>query len=145
LVHPTAAAGFGHGAETYARGRPDFPLQASAWLREDLGLQPGKVAVDLGAGTGKFTRVLLGTGASVIAVEPVPAMLAQLAASLPDVPAIRASAQRLPLADGCVDAVVCAQAFHWFASADSLAEIRRVLKAGGVLGLGWCRTTAGSA
>ncbi len=136
-VHPTAAEGFTRGAQTYARGRPDFPREALGWLAHDLRLGPGTVAVDLGAGTGKFTRLLSHTGAEVIAIEPVAAMLAELAAAQSGVRALRASAQELPLADGSVDAVLCAQAFHWFATPAALAEIHRVLKPGGVLGLIW--------
>jgi ubiquinone/menaquinone biosynthesis C-methylase UbiE len=43
----------------------------------------------------------------------------------------------MPLADRSVDAVICAQCFHWFANTQALAEIRRVLKPGGALGLVW--------
>lgn len=136
-VHRTAAEGYGQGASVYARGRPDFPPQALDWLRQDLQLGPGKVAVELGAGTGKFTRLLAQTGANIVAVEPVGAMLQILGRDLPNVKALRGQAQHIPLPDASADAVVCAQAFHWFASAESLAEIRRVLKPGGVLGLIW--------
>jgi SAM-dependent methyltransferase len=136
-LHPTAAQGFGGAAKTYASGRPDYPPQAATWLREDLHLQRGKTVVEPGAGTGKFTRVLLETGAAVVAVEPVPAMLDRLRAALPAAMAFCATAQRIPLADASADAVVCAQAFHWFASAEALAEFHRVLKPGSVLGLIW--------
>jgi SAM-dependent methyltransferase len=136
-IHPIAAEGFSRGTDAYVRGRPDFPAAAHAWLRDDLGLQAGKTAIDLGAGTGKFTRLLLESGATVIAVEPMAAMLERLARDLPAVTALPGHAQRIPLPDSCADAVLCAQAFHWFASAESLAEIRRVLKPGGVLGLIW--------
>jgi ubiquinone/menaquinone biosynthesis C-methylase UbiE len=93
--------------------------------------------MDLGAGTGKFTPLLVATGASVVAVEPVDAMRAQLLSNLPTVTALAASAQALPLADASVDAVLCAQAFHWFATPAALREIGRVLKVGGKLGLVW--------
>jgi SAM-dependent methyltransferase len=136
-VHSAAAAGYAQGAETYARGRPGFPLEALGWLTNDLQLAPGKTVVELGAGTGKFTQLLLRTKADVIAVEPVAAMLARLSADLPAVRTLRATAQDLPLAGASVDAVICAQSFHWFATPGSLAEIRRVLKPGGVLGLIW--------
>ena len=136
-VHPAATEGYGRGAGTYVRGRPDFPPAALDWLRRDLGLQPGRSVVDLGAGTGKFTRLLVETGATVTAVEPVTAMLDRLTHDLPSVTALRGSAQRIPLPDSSADAVVCAQSFHWFASAESLAGIHRVLKPGGVLGLIW--------
>ncbi len=137
VIHPAAAEGFTRGADTYVRGRPDFPPAALEWLRGDLGLGPGRRAVDLGAGTGKFTRLLAQTGADIVAVEPVAAMLAHLARDLPEVEAIQADARRIPLADRTMDAVVCAQAFHWFAIREALAEIHRVLKPGGVLGLIW--------
>ena len=136
-LHPIAARGFGQGAQTYARGRPGFPPQALDWLRKDLRLGPGKIALDLGAGTGKFTTLLRQTGAEVVAVEPVAAMLAQLAADQPEVRALRASAENLPLPEASVDAVVCAQSFHWFATNAAVAEIHRVLKPGGMLGLIW--------
>ena len=81
---------------------------------------------DLGAGTGKFTRLLAQTGADITAIEPVPAMLARLAGDLPKVKAIQGDAQHMPLADAGVDAVICAQAFHWFAAREALSEIHRV-------------------
>jgi SAM-dependent methyltransferase len=136
-LHRAAVEGFGQGAQTYARGRPDFPQAALEWLTNDLHLGPGKMAVEPGAGTGKFTRLLVQTGADVVAVEPVAEMLALLAAAQPGVRALRASAQSMPLATASADAVICAQSFHWFATAAALAEIRRVLKPGGMLGLIW--------
>ena len=132
-----AAEGFAARAETYAAGRPDYPPGLAGWLRDDLGLSSGKVALDLGSGTGKFLPLLQAAGASVIAVEPVRQMRAQLIALHPGVDAREGSAEQIPLADMSVDAVVCAQSFHWFATATALAEIRRVLKPGGMLGLIW--------
>jgi len=136
-VHRSAADGFERGAATYARGRPGYPPQALAWLREDLDLRTGRTVLELGAGTGIFTQLLSQTGAEIIAADPVVGMLAQLAAKLPGVRTLRANAQELPLAPASVDAVVCAQSFHWFATVAALSEIRRVLKAGGSLGLVW--------
>jgi SAM-dependent methyltransferase len=136
-IHPFAAEGFARGADTYARGRPDFPPAVRAWLREDLRLDEQSVALELGAGTGKFTARLLETGARVIAVDPVEQMLAQLKRNTTGATALLGTAERIPLADAAVDAVVCAQAFHWFATPTALAEIRRVLKPNGVLGLIW--------
>ncbi len=136
-VHPMAEKGFGHAADTYVRGRPDFPPAALDWLRDEVGLGSGKTVIDLGAGTGKFTRLLIETGASVTAVEPIDAMRQRLARELPSVTTLAGRAQDIPMANGSADAVVCAQAFHWFASTESLAEIHRVLKPGGVLGLIW--------
>lgn len=136
-IHHAAADGYQQAADTYVRGRPDYPSALDPWLRETLGLEPGRVVVDLGAGTGKFTGRLLATGAQVIAVEPVAEMRARLAAALPLAQALDGSAEAIPLRDASVDVLVCAQAFHWFASNAALDEIHRVLKPGGKLALVW--------
>lgn len=136
-VHAAAEQGFAQEAAAYARGRPDYPPALEPWLRDTLGLGPGRRVVDVGAGTGKFTSRLLATGASVVAVEPVDAMRERLVHALPQVQALAGSAQALPLADASADAIVCAQAFHWFASRTVLQEFHRVLKPGGRLGLVW--------
>lgn len=136
-IHRAASAGFSAKADDYVRGRPDYPDAIVEWLRDRLGLQSGTTAVDLGAGTGKFTRYLLQTGAHVIAVEPVKEMRAKIVAALPDADAHEGTATSIPLPDGSVDAVTCAQAFHWFATQDALREIHRVLKPHGKLGLIW--------
>jgi SAM-dependent methyltransferase len=132
-----AAKGFAKEALAYARGRPEYPVALDQWLRDALQLDEERTVVDLGAGTGKFTRRLLATGANIIAVDPVSEMLAQLTRILPAVAARSGTAENIPVNDGAVDAVVCAQSFHWFASKTALAEIRRVLKPGGHLGLIW--------
>ena len=136
-VHHAAAQGYTTTADNYVRGRPDYPPAVSGWLRETLGLAAGRTVVDLGAGTGKFTPRLLETGATVIAVEPVEQMRGKLSAALPQVEALAGTAAAIPLDDASVDAVVCAQSFHWFATREALAEIHRVLKPGGRLGLVW--------
>jgi SAM-dependent methyltransferase len=102
-LHPMAAEGFSRGADSYGHGRPEFPPAALDWLRDDLGLHAGSAAVDLGAGTGKFTRLLMKTGARVVAIEPVAAMRNRLAANLPEVTALRGQAQHMPLPDASAD------------------------------------------
>src|SRR5581483_2971394 len=98
-VHASAAKGFARDAEAYARGRPEYPVALDPWLRTTLGLGPARTVLDLGAGTGKLTRRLLATDAAVVAVEPVPEMLARLRESFPQVEARSGTAQAIPLAD----------------------------------------------
>ena len=136
-IHHAAADGFSKQAEAYSRGRPEYPAALLPWLADELGIQPAQQVLDLGAGTGKFTRLLTQTGARVSAVEPVEAMRLQLAQALPDVAALPGTAESIPLPDASVDVVACAQAFHWFSTHAALAEIHRVLKPGGKLLLVW--------
>ena len=138
-VHPSAAQGFGASAavEAYERGRPTYPAEAVAYLIERLAVAPGSALIDLAAGTGKLTRLLLPTGADLIAVEPVAAMRDRLLQILPGVRVLDATAESLPLPDASVDAVTVAQAFHWFDAPRAVAEIGRVVKPGGHLGLIW--------
>jgi SAM-dependent methyltransferase len=136
-VHSAASHGFAKGAETYQRGRPDYPPELLAWLGDALRLGSGRTVVELGAGTGKFTRLLARSGVDILAVEPVDAMRAELAAALPGIVSIAGTAQAIPVADERADAVLCAQSFHWFASTAALEEIHRVLRPRGKLGLVW--------
>jgi SAM-dependent methyltransferase len=136
MVHEAATTGFARAADAYERGRPDYPAAAVAWLAERLGLRAGATVVDLAAGTGKLTRALLATGAEVVAVEPVAEMRAALPAGAR---ALEGTAEAMPLPAGLAGAVTVAQAFHWFDGDRALAEIHRVLRAGGGLGLVWNR------
>jgi SAM-dependent methyltransferase len=141
-VHRTARA-FGGAAEVYDRVRPGYPPEAVDWLSRVLGLGEGVTVVDLAAGTGKLTVPLLATGARVIAVEPSEGMLRVLREAAPKAESIEGTAEEIPLPPSSVDAVVVAQAFHWFANDAALAGIHRVLRPGGVLGLVWNRRVLG--
>jgi SAM-dependent methyltransferase len=136
-VHPTAQAGFSAAAEVYERARPGYPDDAVAWVAERLGIGPGRDVLDLAAGTGKLTRQLVPLGARIVAVEPIDAMRAELERAVPGVEALAGTAEAIPLADQSVDAVTCAQAFHWFRPDEAVREIRRVLRPGGGLALLW--------
>lgn len=135
-IHPKAQA-FDAAAPDYVRGRPDYPPELLGWLTGPIGISADTRVVDLAAGTGKFTRLLVKTGARVIAVEPVAGMRRALHAALPQVEVLEGMATSIPLGDGIAAAVLCAQAFHWFAHEDALAEIARVLEPGGRVGLVW--------
>lgn len=138
-IHHAAAKGYTSKAEMYAQSRPDYPPEIVGWLQQHLGIEAGKTAVDIGAGTGKFTRYLVETGAHVIAVEPVKQMREQLAKRLPGIEVLEGIATAIPLPDNSVDALTCAQSFHWFATKATLAEFHRVLKPRGKLALVWNR------
>jgi SAM-dependent methyltransferase len=136
-IHEQAAVGFGRAAEAYDRGRPDYPASAVDHLLSVLKIGPQSRVVELGAGTGKFTAYLVATGTQVVAVEPVGSMRERLAVRLPKVQIIDGTAESIPLPSQSVDAVVAAQAFHWFDAKRAVAEIARILKPGGAVGLIW--------
>ena len=136
-IHPAAATGFELAAERYERGRPTYPTEAVAALVEALAIAPGSDVLELGAGTGKFTTLLVATGARIIAVEPVAAMRSALERIVPDARAVDGTAESIPADDASIDAVLAAQAFHWFDAERALAEIHRVLREGGRLGMIW--------
>lgn len=134
-LHP-ATRGFA-AAGVYERGRPGYPAAAVQRMVERLELRPGRTVLDLAAGTGKLTRLLVPTGANVIAVEPLLEMRAELERRVPRVAALAGTAERIPLDDAYVDAVTVASAFHWFDAERALREIRRVLRPGGGVALLW--------
>lgn len=136
-IHDSAAAGYAVAAGTYAEGRPGYPPETAPWLRDVVGLDRARTVLDLGAGTGAFIPWLAGTGAKVLALEPVAAMRQRLQQAYRDVEIVDGLASAIQLPDESLDAVVCAQSFHWLATADALTEILRVLRPGGVLGLIW--------
>jgi len=130
---PAAGLCFGRVAGAYDRARPTYPREAAAWL---IGEQPTTV-LELGAGTGKLTEVLVGLGHDVHATDPDEQMLAVLRERLPEVRTSVAGAEDLPVADASYDVVVVAQAFHWFDPERALPEIARVLKPGGHVAVVW--------
>jgi SAM-dependent methyltransferase len=132
------ASSFGAVAADYAEHRPDYPADAVRWCAGPAGRDIAALRVlDLGAGTGKLTSLLTALGADVTAVEPDPAMLAQLRRGLPGVRSLDGSAEAIPLDDGSVDAVLCGQAMHWFDMSRAIPEIARVLVPGGTLSALW--------
>ncbi len=138
-IHESARRGFQRGADAYERGRPSYPREALGWLFAQLDLRSGRTVLDVGAGTGKLTRELITTGATVLAVEPVAAMRDMLEQVVAEAQAMEGTAEALPVQDGAVDAITVAQAFHWFDVPRTLAEFHRVLRPGGRFALIWNR------
>jgi SAM-dependent methyltransferase len=127
------ATSFGNVAESYDKVRPGPPAEALDWL-----VPPGcEVAVDLAAGTGLFTRALLGRASQVIAVEPDERMRAVLAQRSPQVRVLEGWGEAMPLPGACADAVFVSTAWHWLDPARAVPEIARVLRPGGRLGVLW--------
>ena len=120
-------------AGAYDRGRPSYPAAAVEFMTGP----EQKTVLEVGAGTGKLTEQLVALGHDVHATDPSSIMLGVLTDRLPGVRTSVARAEELPLLDGSVDVVVCAQAFHAFDQEAALAEFTRVLRPGGHLALAW--------
>jgi SAM-dependent methyltransferase len=133
------AHSFGRVASAYELGRPDWPAAAVDLPARHLGLPADQTVVDLGAGTGKLTRLLVERFARVIAVEP----LAEMRALIPAAEIVAGTAEEIPLPDGVAAAVFCGESFHWFDWARAIGEIVRVLAPRGGLVLLWNRPSGG--
>ena len=128
---------FGRAARDYERGRPGWPEPLLDEVVAEIGLGPESPVLDLAAGTGKLTRLLVQRFRRVVAVELDEAMLAVLAEVVPQAEPLLGPAEAIPLPDDAVDAVFVAEAFHWFASDATVAEIARVLRPRGALVVLW--------
>ena len=115
--------------EAYERGRPGWPPE----VVDIAGLRSTATVLDLGAGTGKLTRLLVHAFRQVIAVEPAAAMRRVLETICPEAESLPGTGQEIPLADASVDAVFAAQSFHWFEDERAVAEIARVLRPAGTV------------
>jgi SAM-dependent methyltransferase len=125
------ATSFGRVADDYDRLRPGPPDEALDWL-----VSPGcQTAIDVGAGTGLFSRALRRRIGGVIAVEPDERMRAVLMARSPDVRAVAGRGESIPLPDASADAVFVSSAWQWLDLERAVPEIARVLRDGGRLGV----------
>lgn len=136
-LHPSAQKGFSSAAELYQQVRPNYPSEIVNWLIDELKIQSCSTVIDLGAGTGKFLPYLKQATSHIIAVEPVAEMLAQLQIAHSDVKILQAKSDDIALTSESIDAVLCAQSFHWFSNIETLNEIHHLLKPQGHLGLIW--------
>ncbi len=131
MIDDRAARGF-TAAEHYDAHRLGYPPAAVTYIREAARLDEESSVVDLGAGTGLMTRLLSPVG-RLIAVEPQSEMRGTLQARVPEAEILDGTAERIPLPAAVADAVVAAQAFHWFANPQAVREIARVLRRDGTL------------
>ncbi len=136
-LHDYVASGFAPSTELYEKIRPDYPEAAVAILVRELGIARGRIVIDVGAGTGKLTRMLAPTGATLIGVEPLVEMRERFAEEVPTAVPFEGTAEKMALRDGAAHAITVGQAFHWFDGERALAEFHRVLAPGGTLGLIW--------
>ncbi|XP_067044852.1 uncharacterized methyltransferase Mb3374-like [Acropora muricata] len=132
----------------YEKGRPEYTKESVEFLLCQVGLlskitKERTTLLEIGAGTGKFTRamveVLTSRNASVeiTASDPKPEMCEAFRRLVPGIKMLQFPAEDIALPDESVPVIICAQAFHWFASDKSVAEICRVLEPGGKFGLIW--------
>jgi ubiquinone/menaquinone biosynthesis C-methylase UbiE len=138
--HAPSVTGFDYdrvSVDDYERYRPGYAPEAVEWLMRRAGLAPGSRVVDVAAGTGKLTRLLVGVGLDVVAIEPSAKMRTKLAEATAGAEVLDGTAEALPLPDTSADCVTVGQAFHHFHAREALEEIGRVLRPDGVLALFW--------
>ena len=128
--------GFANGA-LYDAARPNYPNDAIDHFTTAFKLDRSMHVLDLGAGSGIFSRQLRPFVGRVTAVEPSASMRDSFRSASSDMEIVDGGDISIPLDDDSVDAVFAAQAFHWFDAPRALNEIHRVLKPQGALGLIW--------
>jgi SAM-dependent methyltransferase len=124
---------FGTVAESYDRYRPGPPKEAAALLGDLAGLE----VLEVGAGTGKFTRLLVELGARLSIVEPDVDMRRVLLRRSPKVIVLEGRAEELPVVERSFDVAVSSSAWHWFIQPDATNEMARVLCDDGTLFVLW--------
>lgn len=133
----TTAMGYQNSSDTYEKGRPAYTEEAVFGLAEKMGLHANSQILELGAGTGKFTRILAGRYSNITAFEPVAAMRDRFSEVLSSIRILEGTGEKIAAENASTDAVIVANAFHWFNGELALKEIHRVLRPGGALGLIW--------
>ncbi len=137
-VHPIAAGGYEKQADAYGRARPSYHPELAERAAAICGRhRPDLPTIEIGAGTGIFTAQLVANNLDLIAIEPVAAMRAALSSTLPTVPALDGTAERLPVGDRSAASVIASQSFHWFDHGPALDEVARVVDPGGHLITVW--------
>lgn len=131
---------FSDRVENYVRYRPGYPSDVVDLLVRQARLTPATRVADIGSGTGISAEMFLKAGVPVTGVEPNAPMreaAERLLAGYPCFTSVDGTAQATTLPDGSVDLILAAQAFHWFAGAETRSEFSRILKPGGLVALLW--------
>jgi SAM-dependent methyltransferase len=127
---PDRALSFGAVAAAYERFRPGYPTELFDTVL-DYSRQPIRTALEIGAGTGKATRLLAHAGVMVTATEPDPAMLAELRKHVPGtVKTVQAAFENLPL-NNTYALVYAAAALHWTDPESRWPRVAALLEPGG--------------
>jgi SAM-dependent methyltransferase len=140
MNEPDSTNRFSNRVENYVRYRPGYPPEVLEILKREIGLAPTWKIADLGSGTGISAELFLRNGNTVYGVEPNAPMreaAERLLAGYPNFHSIAGAAEATGLPDRSVDAVVAAQAFHWFDAAKARQESMRILNPGGLAMLLW--------
>ncbi|MFB9926237.1 class I SAM-dependent methyltransferase [Amycolatopsis halotolerans] len=125
------ALSFGSVAAAYERFRPGYPAELAERVLDYAGA-PVVDALEIGAGTGKMTRVFAARGIAVTATDPDPAMLAELREHVPADVVTREGALEDLRPDRQYGLVYSAAALHWTDPAGRWPRIAALLAPGGV-------------
>ena len=131
VVVTERALSFGSVATAYERFRPGYPEKLVDEVLSYAG-RPVRSALEIGAGTGKATRVFAGRGIAVTATDPDPAMLAELRTRVPTTVTTMQAAFEDLQATATYDLVFAAASLHWTSPTDRWARVAALLDTDGV-------------
>lgn len=127
-------------AQVYAQFRPSYPNSLIEYLFNELKFTKNSIVADIGAGTGKLSKLLLNAGLNVTCVEPNENMRQisiELLSSFENFVSVKAPAENTTLKSQSIDFITVAQAFHWFDQVEFKKECQRILKPSGKVVLIW--------
>ncbi|MDP4093228.1 MAG: class I SAM-dependent methyltransferase [Bacillota bacterium] len=126
--------------DNYVKFRPAYPAEFIQYLFKEAGMSKDSIVADIGAGTGILTKLLCGKVNKIYAVEPNEEMRTACINNCSGengFEAVNGTAEATTLADGSVQFITVAQAFHWFDRIKCKVEFQRILKPNGNVILVW--------